>query len=166
MATLYCINEQLQMVIDEAERQAEENEGLIDDSLYDNIDALELEKGLKILDLGRLIKNIQSDVDGMRAEEIKLSNRRKKLEGRVAAIENYILGNMAVKEKYSDLNTVVRVGESEYVDIIDEDAIPFDLVKIERKPKKAEIKKYIKSLPEGEIFPAAAILKRKNLSVK
>ena len=100
MAKLYEITERyqnLELLLD----NADEN---IKQVLLDGLNEIKEEFNEKALNLVKYIKNIDSDIDGFKAEEKRLSDRRKTLENQKESIKEYLYAEMnKIGQKKVDL---------------------------------------------------------------
>ena len=100
MAKLYEITERyqnLELLLD----NADEN---IKQVLLDGLNEIKEEFNEKALNLVKYIKNIDSDIDGFKAEEKRLSERRKTLENQKESIKEYLYTEMnKIGQKKVDL---------------------------------------------------------------
>lgn len=85
MTKLYEITERyqnLELLLDNADENVKQ-------VLLDGLNEIKEEFNEKALNLVKYIKNIESDIDGFKAEEKRLSERRKTLENRKESIKEY-----------------------------------------------------------------------------
>lgn len=161
MASLYKINAKLalyEMEFDEDGCWTNEEE----------LDALTMEREEKLESICLWVKNLRADASAIKAEEKNLSERRKAKENKADKLEQYVASNLDGKP-FETSKVKVSFRKSESVNILNEDAIPDRFLNIEvvRKPQKAEIKKYLKSLEgSGEEVPWATIERKNNPTIK
>ena len=100
MAKLYEITERyqnLELLLD----NADEN---IMQVLLDGLNEIKEEFNEKALNLVKYIKNIESDIEGFKSEEKRLSERRKTLENQKESIKEYLYTEMnKINQKKVDL---------------------------------------------------------------
>lgn len=100
MSKLYEISERylnLEALLD----RSDEN---IKEILLEGLNEIKEEFNEKALNLVKYIKNIESDIDGFKAEEKRLSERRKTLENQKESIKEYLYIEMQkIGQKKADL---------------------------------------------------------------
>ena len=162
MASLYEINAKLATY--EMEFDPDTGEWLNENEL----DALKMERDEKIENICLWVKNLRAEASAIKAEEKALADRRKAKENKADRLEQYVASNLDGKP-FETSKVKVTFRKSESVNILNEEAIPDRFLNIEvvRKPQKAEIKKYLKSLEgSGEEVPWATIEKKNNIGIK
>lgn len=90
MSKLYEITERyqnLELLLDNADENVKQ-------VLLDGLSEIKEEFNEKALNLVKYIKNIESDIDGFKAEEKRLENRRKSLENQKESIKEYLYTEM------------------------------------------------------------------------
>ena len=160
---LYEVKAELKHALEIARDQAEENGGLIPDSLAEWIDDLEMEREQLIGDLARSVKNYQAEIDALKAEEARLKARRLIAEKCANSIKDAIENVLGVGNKYTDGVIKLSWRKSEKCIISDDGSIPNDFIKIKREPDVAKIKSAIKS---GSVFNGAFVIECQNLQIK
>lgn len=132
------------------------------------LDALQMDKAEKIESLLFWAKNLNAEGMAIKAEADVLKDRYKRIENKIRRIEDYVASSLA-GEKFSTPRVEVTWRKSEKVIIPDDFKVPdkFVNLSVERKPVKAEIKKYLKSI-EGtdEKCDWAYLEVKNNMSVK
>ena len=132
------------------------------------LDALQMDKAEKIESLLFWAKNLNAEGMAIKAEADVLKDRYKRIENKIRRIEDYVASSLA-GEKFSTPRVEVTWRKSEKVIIPDDFKVPdkFVNLSVERKPVKAEIKKYLKSI-EGtdEKCDWASLEVKNNMSVK
>lgn len=164
MARLYEINNDLLDVIERAS-QYEEETGEISTELFEEINALNIERNEKLEAVACYLKNIKSDVDEFKREEETLAKRRKILENKAKRLEKYLSDNFDVSEKLETPRVKLSYRRSSSVSILDESIIPrkyFRVKKIEEVDKTA-IKTAIK---EGRKVKGADLVETYSLQIK
>ena len=162
MASLYEINNAIAMY--EMEFDPDTGEWINESEL----DALQMDRNEKIESLLLWAKNLNAEGMAIKAEADVLKDRYKRIENKIRRIEDYVAGSLA-GEKFSTPRVEVTWRKSEKVIIPDEFKVPdkFVNLSVERKPVKAEIKKYLKKI-EGtdEKCDWASLEIKNNMSVK
>lgn len=161
MSTLYEINQEIESCVD-----AETGE-IID---IERLENLQVEREIKLENIGLWIKNMESDAKDIKAEEAALAERRKAKENRAANLREYlarILDGQAFETprlrlsfrsstgvEFSELEDTLHWLEQHHADCI--------------KYKAPEISKsaVAKLLKDGVEIPGAELVKRKNLQIK
>lgn len=165
MATLYEIDKAILSVI-EMGYQVDMDTGEI---LFDcdDLESLQAAKDKKLEGCACYVKNLQADVEALKAEEKALADRRKQKENRIGHMKRYIAASM----KIDDLTTFetpkckLSFRKSTALEITNESQIPqsyFNEIIIYR-PDKAKIKDAIKL---GAIVPGCQLVQRSNLQLK
>lgn len=155
MAALYEINHQILECVD-AETGEIINEEMLDQLLLD--------RNTKIENIALWIKNLLSEAAGIDAECKNLIERKKSAEKRAEGLRRYLSENMD-GVKFSTPRVAISFRKSEAVEILNDQEIPDDFVKIveERKIDKAAIKQAIKADRE---VPGAALVERQNIQIR
>jgi hypothetical protein len=159
---LYEINKELQNLI----LSAVDEDGVLNENMEQEINALEIAKEEKLLNCAKYIKNEVAFIDMIKAEEKALSARRKSIESRVEWVKKYVLSNIEDGEKVKDAQAQISTRKSESCEIIDETLIPKELcnhIPESWKVDKTAVKKAIK---EGQDIKGAKVISRLNLTVK
>jgi len=160
---LYEVSAELETALARSAMIAEENEGIIPDSLSDEIDALQLAKEGKLLACGRAYKNRFIEAEAIKLEIKRLSARAKTLENSADWLKEYMQRHCKPGEKVSDECVALSWRKSSAVEIIDAEAIPDYYNNIVVTPSKSEIKKAIVA---GKEVPGAKLVEKDNLQIK
>lgn len=162
MASLYDISADLLNVIDGGMVFDEETGEILFDS--DNLDDLEMAYAEKLESCGLYVKNLQAEVDGIKAEEHRLAERRRIKERKAERLKEYMLNSMELTNtgKLDTSKVAISTRKSQKVIIDDERAIPLQFLKTVQSVNRAEVKKALKS---GEV-PGAHIEDSLNLQIK
>lgn len=156
MANLYELMDDYRALL-----TALETEELTDKQIQAVLDAVDEKKGSlreKVDNVCRLLANLEGDAEKFKIEEARLARRRKALENKAKRLRNWVRSSMDILEVPEIKTTVhnVRLGvASQVVVIVDDKLVPDEYVKVERKPKKAEILKAYKE--DGEIVPGTKV---------
>lgn len=157
---LYQINEQ----IEELSEKMIDVDGVIDEEVMEQIEALQLDMDTKLENIGILIKSLRAEVEALKAEKDGLDTRIKVRINKIDRLSNYVSNNLKGKKKSYDR---VEYGfrKSEKVEVVNPDIIPDEYMKVETtsKPMKTEIKKVLK---EGKKVPGCVLETNLNLQVK
>ena len=161
--TLYDIDERYKLLLAQAKDEAERNEGIIPDTLSDQLDALEMTRDIKIENSIKYYKN-ESAVADMIAAEIDSLQQRQRQHKRTAEWMKYYLAQFVkVNEKPEYSCGKISWRKSKAVLISDSALVPDMFCKIERIPQKDSIKK---ELENGRIVSGATIEERNNLQIR
>lgn len=158
MATLYELTDQYKML----QNFIEEN----------NVEGFELalsqihgEIGEKLEGYAMVLKNIESDIAGIKAEEKRLADRRKSMESNIARIKENVAdtlstveGNRVKTEKFT-----FSFRKSTSVQIENDAAIPPQFIKVEKTISRAELAKALKA---GEQIEGAQLVENQSLSIR
>lgn len=155
MASLYEINQRILECVDP------ETGELIDP---ENLEALVMEKELKIENVALWIKNLQSDALAYKAEKEAFAKREAAAQAKVESLKGWLAMALA-GQKFSSTRCAVSFRRSEQVEIYDENAIPKDLMveTVVARPDKASIKKRLK---EGEDIIGCRLVESLNTQIK
>lgn len=133
----------------------------------DEFEQIEANRRTKLEHLGIVIKILDAEIEALKNEKKGIDDRIRVKQNKRDRLAEY-LKKLLAGEKFETPRVLVNFNQSEQTVILQEDRIPDQFVKCEvvRKPIKAEIKKYIKSLGEGAIVPWAKIETKINMTVK
>lgn len=105
----------------------------------------------------KVIKNLSSDVDAIKAETERLTSRKKALENNISALKNRMyesmkaLGKTKVKGELFTVSIQANGGRIPVIVDVDTSELPDDLVKIEEKPDIDAIMAYIEKHPDSKL---------------
>jgi hypothetical protein len=131
-----------------------ESMNFYEETIADTLEGESTELQTKIESYGFVIRNMESFTDSMKAEETRMSDRRKAHEKRVANIKSWLLQNMQVcgiSKIDCAAFTIALKNNPPSVIVDDESAIPADLMRLPEPkppvstPDKKEIAVRIKS---------------------
>jgi hypothetical protein len=95
MKDLYEVDSEYSRILEDIMAYAEENEGVISEELEKTLEFAEI----NIEETGKKLKNIESEIDMIKAEESNLAERRKKCERRAEGIKEFLASFMG-KNKF------------------------------------------------------------------
>lgn len=157
MATLY----ELQGALLQIQRMIEDGAEGLDDTL----ESIELGVAEKLEGYAMVIKNIESDIEGLKAEEKRLAERRKAMENNVKRMKDSMYdalltveGNRLKTDKFT-----FSLRKSTSVQIVDESLIPQQFIQTETKISKTELSKALKN---GESIAGASLVENQSLSIR
>jgi len=152
---LYKINAEINMLCNNFQDSEEEL-----DYLFRRLEELQIEKETKVLNICKLIKNINVDVEALKAEEKALNERRKVAENQINNLKRYLCNN-AENVKIKDAQASLSWRKSESVYVGGEVPEAYQRVKIE--PDKTKIKSALKN---GEAVDNCSLVASNNPVIK
>lgn len=161
MATLYALTGDLLQI-----------QQMIEDGvdLGDTLESVELEIADKLEGYAMVIKNIQSDIDGLKAEEKRLSERRRSLENSVKRMKEAMSSTLELVEDDDKGKKRVKTDKFSFYFIerasaIVEDVneLPINFIKTEIKADSKALTEYLKS---GNEVKGATLKVNKSLSIR
>jgi len=165
MESLYDIDLELQLCLDEAAQEAQENDGVLSDYLGSKLDNIQQKRDVKIGNICRFIKSLKSQANMIKIENEKLAKREKSASNKASSLTNYLSMFLNNGEKYSDSTCEIAWRKSTSVKIIDPLSIDRDFldIKVIETPDKIKIKKAL----TNNITVNGAILETKqNIQIK
>lgn len=157
MATLYELNNayaRIQQMIEEGHEGLEDTLESITDAVEDKLEGYAMVK-----------KNIESDIAGIKAEEKRLSERRKSLENSINRLDQAITDTLILVEgnrvKTSKFTFSFRKSTS--VKVEDESIIPPQFIKVQKTVSRADI---AKALKDGLQVDGASLVENQSLSIR
>ena len=121
----------------------------------------------KVENIVYLLKNMEADIDVLKAEEKRLNDKRKSLERKVESLKDYLFGAFmqtgTERIKYPQFTVSIR-NNAESVNVKDVTKIPNDYF-VTQPPKlnKAGLKKAIQ---DGELIEGAELVRNKSLQIR
>lgn len=161
MATLYALTGDLLQI-----------QQMIEDGmdLGDTLESVELEVADKLEGYAMVIKNIQSDIDGLKAEEKRLSERRRSLENSVKRMKEAMSSTLELVEEDDKGKKRVKTDKFSFYFIErasavveDVNELPINFVKTEIKADSKALTEYLKS---GNEVKGATLKVNKSLSIR
>lgn len=168
--TLYNIDNKILEIIERGFVVDEDTGEIIDSAEEVNarLEELEFDRAAKIENIALYIKNMESLVVSLKAEENALAQRRKEKEKRIDSLKKYLTNSMvtAGENGIETSKVCISFRKSESV-VVDADKLDKAFIKetvtVEHKPDKIAIKKAIK---EGLNVEGAYIETKQNLQIK
>lgn len=159
--TLYDIDARIYEL---TEKMIDDATGEVNEEVYEELEQLGMEREQKIEGCLLVIKNLTSQVDGIKAEMDSLKKRMDAKMNRIQSVSRYV-NNSLKGEKFETARACASYRKSQSVEIIDEDLVPDELCRFEtkRKPQKQDIKKMLKG---GEFVPGCVLKESNNLIIK
>ena len=157
MATLYELTGDLLAVQRMIEDGAE--------GLEDTLESIELATADKLEGYAMVIKNIESDIEGLKAEEKRLAERRKAMENNVKAMKASMQGTLLTVEgnRLKTDKFTFSLRKSTAVVVHSDESIPEDFIRVTRTISKSEIAKVLKS---GFEVPGAELTENQILNIR
>jgi len=157
MASLYQLNNayaQLQQMIEEGQEGLEDTLASITDAVEEKLEAYAM-----------VIKNIESDVEGIKSEEKRLAERRKIMENGVTRMKQAIAETLqgSGQDKVKTEKFTFSFRKSSKVEVSDIDSLPQEYVKVERTISRSELAKALKA---GEQIEGAQLVENQSLSIR
>ena len=138
MAKLYDLTEQYNNLAELLDNP-EIDQAIILEALNQVNDDIEV----KAENIAKLIKSIESDVNGLKAEEKRLADRRKTLENRVESLKGYLFTNMRATKHEKIKGSIFTLA-------------------IAKNPPSVNIKD-LKGIPQTYFLPQEPVLDKKTL---
>ena len=127
-------------------------------------DILEMERGSKLESYAMVVKNLESNVNGIELEIKRLTERKRFMQNNINRLKEYMMetlstveGNRMKTEKFT-----FSFRKSSSVEITNENLVPSEFIKIEKKIDKAQIKNLLKQ----HELEFARLVESKNLQIK
>ena len=176
MARLYEIDEQAREIMYAQYEMTDPETGeVLDEENYalmeERMEALNLSRNEKVDAYGVVIKELNTDIEGMEKELKQLQARIKRKKGRRDWMVKSVLMSMIAfgETRLETARNLFSLRRSERTIVTDESLLPEEYVKtiVERKPDLTAIKKAIKAAEkEGVPFEGAYIEVAQNLQLK
>lgn len=157
MASLYQLNNayaQLQQMIEDGQEGLEDTLDSITDAVEEKLEAYAM-----------VIKNIESDVEGIKSEEKRLAERRKVMENGVVRMKQAIAETLqnSGQDKVKTEKFTFSWRKSSKVEVSNIDSLPQQYVKVERTISRSELAKALKA---GEQIEGAQLVENQSLSIR
>jgi len=157
MASLYQLNNayaQLQQMIEDGQEGLEDTLDSITDAVEEKLEAYAM-----------VIKNIESDVEGIKSEEKRLAERRKIMENGVVRMKQAIAETLqnSGQDKVKTEKFTFSWRKSSKVEVSNIDSLPQQYVKVERTISRSELAKALKA---GEQIEGAQLVENQSLSIR
>lgn len=138
----------------------------------DRLDALEMEKDLKIEGVALWVKDLKAEADAVKAEADKLNTRKKALDNKIESIKAWLLYALD-GGKLTTPRCKVYQTHSQRVSITDENVLCNFINSLERPDtylrfKEPELNKDAikKALKDGAVIPGAALEETESVVIK
>lgn len=159
MATLYELKNDLQAI-----QNLIELGDYTEEQLADTIDSINLAVEDKLEGYAMVVRNIESDIDGLKAEEKRLADRRKSLENGVKRMKEAMHDALVLtgEKKVKTPRFTISLRKSSAVEVVDESLIPEEFVKVTKSINKSDLAKKLK---EAEV-PGAKLVENQSLQIR
>lgn len=162
MKSLYEIDTELQLLMQQAEEIAAQNDGEISQILSDMLDKIQQERNKKIGNICRYYKSLFAEAGMVEKEAKTLKERADATYNKAEAFKTY-LSSMIPGEVYSDSTCKVSWIKSKHVSIDSTIIIPDKYCRIKVKPDKIVLKAAIEA---GEKIDGVNIVEKLNIQIK
>lgn len=159
MSSLYDLTQdfmQVQSLIDEG------GEGL-----QDTLESINLSIEDKLENIGKVIRNLDGEIEMLKNEETRLADKRKALEANKNRLRMYVEDQLAItgKDKVkAGLFTFAMQNNAPSLKVVDENKIPKDyFIPSDPKLDKTAIKNAIK---DGDDIPGAELVQGRSLRIR
>lgn len=159
MATLYNLTHDFmqvqQMILDG------------NDGLEDTLESIDLAIGDKLENIGKLIKNLESDVEGFRTEEKRLAERRRAIENNIKRLKEYAENSLqATGKRKIDAGTFTFAIQKNPPSVnVSDESLLLPKYFIEQQPK-LDRRKLLDDLKEFGELPGAEIKQTESLRIR
>ncbi len=159
---LYEIKENIDEII---KKYTDVDTGEFSEEGMEQLEQLNEDFDEKASNIVRYIQDLKGDVAKAKEEEKRIATLRKSREKKAESLHKYLCLSMNnAKIEKRDLGFAkLSFRASKSVEILDEKLIPDKFVKIEKKPIKSEIKKFLEINP---VCKFAVIVNKKSLNIK
>lgn len=131
------------------------------------LEALQLERGVKIENIAVYVKSLTSEADAIKAEEKRLKERREQKERKAERLKEYLKSSMLAfnEPKFETARVALSFRTSKQVIVADMEKLDKAYIKekVEYSADKTAIKKAIES---GATVDGAYIEEKQNLNIK
>ena len=161
--SLYQINDQINRLLEMDDEWVDTETGEL--LSYAEVEALEMAREEKLENWALWVKNQQALINGIKAEEKNLKERRDRLEARLARSAEHLQGYLA-GEKLSTARVSVTYRKSEAVEIfcpVDDVPENFQRVKTTVEPDKTALKAALKA---GEEIAGCRLVTRQSMNIR
>lgn len=162
MATLFELTTEYKNLLDKLE-DVDASEEVIKDTIDSTGINDDIES--KFEGYAMVIRELMAEEEKVQKVVAMLNKKKKTYQNSIVRLKSSLMDSMKMlgKEKVKTTLFNVSINHSPFVDIVDIDMIPENLIKVEVKPDKNQIKSLINS---GKEVPGAEIGKRESLTVR
>ena len=166
MSNLYQIDAAIENAIERLFDTVNED-GEVEEGTAAELEELKAERAQKLDNIGAYIKNIEADVDAIKAEIKTLQDRAKVKQNKIDRLEDYVAKSLKAnnESKFESARVVFSFRKSVSVDITNADMLPkkYIVKKTETAPDKTAIKEALKA---GKVVKGAQLVEKQNLQIK
>lgn len=157
MANLY----ELERALQEFELEIDEETGEIMN--VDDLDALQMERDIKVENIALWIKNLQSDAEAYKREKESFYAKEKAAKNKAERLKEYLQNSLG-GQKFKTDRVTISYRRGKQVAIVAADLIPKEYLRFaDPVPDKVKIKKDIN---EGATVPGAALWETISMQIK
>ena len=133
--------------------------------LLDAKSMLEMERGTKLEGYAMVVKNLESDVNGIDSEIKRLTERKRFMQNNISNLRQRMTETLKTVEgnRLETNRFMLSFRKSTAVQIEDETLIPPQFIKTETKVVKTDLAKVLK---EGAQIPGASLVENQSLQIK
>ncbi|KAE9633738.1 hypothetical protein GND95_08780 [Defluviitalea raffinosedens] len=136
-------------------------------TIFDTLESIEYEIELKAENYAKMIKNLEADVAGLKAEEQRISDRRKSIENKIkwlkANLENSMKTTGRTKFRTALFSFSIQKNPPSLV-IEDETVIPKEY--FIPQPDIIDKSKLKEALKSGQVIPGAILVQEESLRIR
>lgn len=159
--TLYEIDSNMMAAL-EAAVDPETGE-ILDESMAEQFEQLQLDRDTKIENTACYIKNLKAEAAALKAEKDALAARQKAAERKAESLSKYLAGYLN-GEKFKSTKAAISWRKSESLEVVDLLQIPDEYLTYKMpEANKTAIKAALK---EGTEIPGVQIIQNMNISIK
>ncbi len=162
MSSLYQLTENYNNILELAD-----NPEVTEDMIKEALDSISEEIELKAVNIAKLIKSIESDIAGVKAEKDRLAAKEKSMSNKVKNLKEYLYSAMKLtgKEKIkTDLFSFNIQKNPASVNVISDTDIPEEF--LVEMPKQINKKAILEKLKAGETVPGCELQQTTSLRIK
>lgn len=146
---LYELTERMQMVQDLLE-----SDEFDEQTIADTLDAVEGAYEYKMENCCKVIKNLEADIEALKAEAKRLTDKRRTLENNIDRLKARMFESMKITGKEKIKGSVFTLtiqkngGKAPVVLDVDVEELPDNLVRVKEEPDIEAIRDYLENNPE------------------
>lgn len=154
----------------DALQQALDDEEVTNEQLDELLQQVEEARGdlkTKVDNICRLLRNVDGETEKFRAEERRLSKRRKAQENKASRIRDWLkssLDILDVEKIKTDTFEVAIVEQGHRIVVTDESKLPDEFIRVKRSPDMTRLNKAYKE--DGEIPPGCDVVLTKAMRIR
>ena len=162
MSSLYQLTENYNNILELAD-----NPEVTEDMIKEALDSISEEIELKAVNIAKLIKSIESDIAGVKAEKDRLAAKEKSYKNKIESLKSYVqaamtfTGNEKIKTELFSFNIQNNPAS---VKILSENDIPEEF--LVEQPKTVNKKAILEKLKKGEEVQGCELFQSKSLRIR